>query len=399
MRAEIVSTDTGPDRGEPAVEWAVAAAESVLEHRYGAAIELAAPEELGGSERSTVLRARVAKNPFSLPKSLVVKHYGPEAGAVAAESFAREAVSYQLFTALAEDDRMCPELLAHDATERLLVLEDLGDATTLSERLLGHDGTAAERALLTHARSLGRLHATTAGREADFDALLRRIGTSCAADPLADEAATAMRKLPQLLAERLNVRDRTADVKVAARMAWLLERPRHRAFTPADLCPDNNLITSKGVRFLDFEGGRVREVLLDAACLRVPFPSCSCAFGLPRGMSEAMLAAWSAEVSSIWPEFTDDETLQPQLLDAQLFWVYLSTWWLLPRADEPNGRIDPYRPSPSRAAAVCSRWRNLAEDADGIGQGWLHAYASTVAEAIARRYPEECSLPLYPAFG
>lgn len=399
MRAETATSSSGTEAAEQAVEQALTAAEAVLAQRYGAAIELAEPEDLGGSERSTVLRARVARNPFSLPRTLVIKHYGPRAGATAAESFAREAVSYQLFTALAEDDRMCPELLAHDAEERLLVLEDLGDVTTLAERLFGQDGTAAERALLTHARSLGRLHATTTGREADFDALLRRIGTSCGEDPVAAETTAALRHLPQLLVERLGVRDRTADAKVADHLTWLLEGPKHRAFTPADLCPDNNLITDKGVRFLDFEGGRIREVLLDVACLRVPFPSCSCAFGLPRGMREAMLAAWSAEVSGIWPEFTDDEVLQPQLLDAQLFWVYLSTWWFLPRADEPNSRIDPDRPSPSRAAVVCSRWRQLAEDAEATGQGWLCGYASAVADAVAGRYPEGCSLPLYPAFG
>src|SRR3954463_5194918 len=54
---------------------AVAAAERVLSRREGAGIVLADPEDLGGSERSVVARARVARNPFSFPRTLVVKHY------------------------------------------------------------------------------------------------------------------------------------------------------------------------------------------------------------------------------------------------------------------------------------------------------------------------------------
>ena len=42
-------------------------------------------------------------------------------------------------------------------------------------------------ALLSWARSLGRLHASTAGREADFNALLRRLGGPAKTDPGGDE--------------------------------------------------------------------------------------------------------------------------------------------------------------------------------------------------------------------
>ena len=44
---------------------ALAAAERVLSKRAGAGIVLADPEDLGGSDRSVVARARVVRNPFS----------------------------------------------------------------------------------------------------------------------------------------------------------------------------------------------------------------------------------------------------------------------------------------------------------------------------------------------
>lgn len=387
-------SDTATD---PA-ELAIAAAESVLSRRFGAPITLDEPVDLGGSERTTVLRARVASTPFSLPKTLVIKHYGPRAGARGAESFAREAVSYQLFTALSEDERMCPELFAHDATERVLVLEDLGRSPTLTDKLLGRDARGAESALLSWARSLGKLHASTAGREADFDALMRRLGRNRSVDPLVDDGWRALRELPELFDHLLGVPDDGNAALVSERVAWLLDGSKRRAFSPADLCPDNNLITGKGVRFLDFEGGGMRDVLLDAAYLRVPFPSCWCAFELPPGMSEAMLAAWRAEVSGIWPEFADDEILLPQLLDAQLLWVWVSTWWFLPRDNESDGKLADHLQAPRRGAALAARWRRLAEDAEATGSDKLAEHAARVAAAIETRHADGGTLAPYPAF-
>ncbi|MFC7657860.1 hypothetical protein ACFQV8_17500 [Pseudonocardia benzenivorans] len=54
---------------------ALAAAERLLTRRYGASVVLADPEDLGGSDRSVVARARVARNPFSMRRTVVVKHY------------------------------------------------------------------------------------------------------------------------------------------------------------------------------------------------------------------------------------------------------------------------------------------------------------------------------------
>ncbi|MDQ3579531.1 MAG: hypothetical protein M3443_18435, partial [Actinomycetota bacterium] len=184
IRAEVLAT--------------VVAAESVLSKRFGARIQLGDPEDLGGSDRSIVLRVKVASSPFALPRTLAVKRYVHPEGATPRDSWIREAVSYQLFTALSAEDRMCPELFAHDGGTNLLVMEDLGRAPTLSEKLHGTDARAAERALLSWARSLGRMHATTAGREADFDALLRRLSPPVTKDPLSIEGPIAINALPGL---------------------------------------------------------------------------------------------------------------------------------------------------------------------------------------------------------
>jgi hypothetical protein len=381
-----------PGRNGLSVEAAVEAGAAVLARRFGSTIVLDEPELLAGSGPATVVRARIASSPFGLPRTLVIKHY-PRAMPGVPDPFAQEAVSYQLFTALSAEDRMCPELLAHHGSERVLVVEDLGRAPTLRDKLCGSDARAAERALLSWARSLGRMHATTAGREADFDALLRRLG-----GPVKEKApATPGEQMPGLIGETLGVR-LTGQVREFAAQAWAQAcSGAYRAFSPVDLSPDNNMVTSGGVRFLDFERGRVRNALIDAAQLRVPFVSCGTPaagslvgsltdmLALPAGMSEAMIAVWRAEVSAIWPALADNDALSARLLDHQFVLVCARTWESL------VGECD-------RPAALVTWWRDLAGYAVRSGHDLVATYADEVASALDGRFGPGLSLRLYPAF-
>ncbi|WP_292874295.1 3-deoxy-7-phosphoheptulonate synthase, partial [Microbacterium sp.] len=181
---------------------------------------------------------------------------------------------------------------------RLLVLEDLGRSSTLADKLFGPDPAAAQRYLVGWARALGRMQAATAGRENDFGALLRRLGEKAWRDPIADEARAAIAGVPDLLQSVLGVSTTAAAQAQAHETARLLGGTRYRAFSPSDTCPDNNLVTSRGVRFVDFEWGCFRDVALDAAYFRVPFPGCRASFAMPDGMSEAMLKTDAAGVAT-----------------------------------------------------------------------------------------------------
>jgi hypothetical protein len=369
--------------GDAAVEAAVVAGEAVLAHRFGSPIALVEPEPLLGSGPATVVRARIASSPFGLPRTLVIKHYPDPAPKGAPDPFAQEAVSYQLFTALPAEDRMCPELLAHDWTQRVLVIDDLGRAPTLQDKLRGTDARAAERSLLSWSRSLGRMHATTAGREADFDALLRRLG-----GPVKHEDSTpttACAQLPALIEETVGVSTPVSVQRYAEAACERAKSIAYRAFSPVDLSPDNNLVTSGGVRFLDFERGRVRNALIDAAHLQVPFASCTDPQALPAGMSEAMVAAWRVEVSGVWPGLADDDVLSAHLLDHQVLLVWVNTWSAL------AGRCE-------KPAALVTWWHNLDGYAERQGEDELSAYAREVAAALDRRFGPGLELPLYPAF-
>lgn len=375
-------------------------AERLLTRRYGATVTLADPEDLGGSARSVVLRVRVAENPFGLPRNLVVKHYLRDARPGRADRFRFEAASCQLFTALPVDCRPGPALIAYDPENRLLVLEDLGRAATLADKLFGSDADAAERCLIAWARALGRVHAVTAGRENDFGALLRRLGVRAWRDPMADEARNALAVVPELVAGGLGVVVSAAAAEEAHAVVRLLGGTRYRAFSPSDSCPDNNLVTSRGVRFVDFEWGCFRDVVLDAAYARVPFPTCESSFALPAGMSEAMLAAWRPEVRPIWPDLDDPGRLAARLLDAQLLWVWLSTMLLLPPGLAANALIgrDATR-SPQALLALSHYWHRLAGDAErGDRPATVELAAAMVVALRSRLRDGPTELPVFPAF-
>ncbi|WP_028932308.1 hypothetical protein [Pseudonocardia spinosispora] len=383
-----------------AVVRALNLAEQLLTRRHGATVTLADPEDLGGSPRSVVLRARVAENPFGLPRGLVIKHYQRDATPGRADRFRHEAASCQLFTAMPSDNRPSPELIAHDPANRLLVLEDLGRSSTLADKLFGSDAAAAERCLLNWARALGRLHSVTAGRENDFGALLRRLGERSWRDPMADEARSAFATVPDLLASGLDVQVSAGAAAEANATARLLGGTRYRAFSPSDTCPDNNLVTSKGVRFVDFEWGCFRDVLLDAAYATVPFPACESSFALPAGMPEAMLAAWRSEVVVVWPDLDDPRRLANRLLDAQLLWVWLCTKQLLPKGLADDGLIGRNATrSPRALLALAHYWNQLARNAGNGERPATVELAESVVRALARRLGEgPTELPLYPAF-
>ncbi len=382
------------------VHAALAAAEQLLSRRSGAGIELADPEDLGGSDRSVVARARVARNPFSLPRTLVVKHYLGHPDPERPDPFHYEVASCQLFTALPSDARPSPVLIAHDPGSRLLVLEDLGRSSTLADKLFGPDPAAAQRCLVSWARALGRMQAATAGRENDFGALLRRQGERAWRDPMAEDARAALAGVPGLLAQELGVHVPEAATVEARETARLLGGTRYRAFSPSDTCPDNNLVTSRGVRFVDFEWGCFRDVALDAAYFRVPFPGCEASFALPPGMAAAMLEAWRDEIAAVWPDLDDPEQLEHRLLHAQLLWVWLCTWWLLPRIrrrDAPVG-LDTTR-SPRISTALGHYWREMAASARRGGLPATAVLGTAVAAALAERFSDAPSaLPVYPAF-
>ncbi|HEY6744850.1 MAG TPA: hypothetical protein VI357_03945 [Mycobacteriales bacterium] len=328
--------------------------------------ELTGGETLGGSDRSLVLRATAGDRPVVLKAPL---DSGP--GPV------RELAALRLLAGVPGVVR----LLAESGDPPVLVLEDLGPGPSLADALLGSDPAAAQAALDGWAGTLGAVQAATAGLGAAFAAglaELSRLGPPPAdgsADMLAEAAGALARHLP-----RLGVHPSPAALDELR--ALRLEGPG--VLTPGDTCPDNTVATPDGYVLFDLEAAEFRHPAWDAAYLRVPWPTCWCAWTLPDAVAEQALARWRAAFGPVPAGFDAD------LDRATLAWAFVSAGFFLPRilAGADSVRDDRI---PLRRTMLQHRFTTAP------GTGPLADLATEVATALHQTYGDH-PLPLAPAF-
>jgi hypothetical protein len=114
-------------------------------------------------------------------------------------------------------------------------------------------------------------------------------------------------------------------------------------------------------------------------------------------MTDAMLAAWRAEVRVMWADLDDDAVLMPRLLDAQVFWVWLTTWQYLTVPDieqlGSGGAVD----TPHQSDVLVARWVDLAKAARRAKVDVVAEHADAVVAAMKREFGTR-TLEMYPAF-
>ncbi|WP_433684310.1 phosphotransferase family protein [Nocardia sp. CA-119907] len=377
----------------------VSAAQQLLTKRMGAPVKLSDPMELSGSGRTTVLRVRVSENAFSLPRTLIVKQVrgsaadrttgGLAPGVASIDSaFLREAVSYQFTTALSREQRPGAYLIAHSLPDRLLVLSDLGDNSRMTQVLQSGAEPVTRNGLMAFAQALGRMHAATVGREADFVALLRRVDVVHRVDGIAQQAEAAISEVPGMLQRELGIEVPGEIAERIVRGNRLFSAGRFRAFSPSDLCPDNVILNEEGARFLDYEWGGYRDATLDIAYALVSCPGCLCDFELSRERAKQMVEAWRAEVVGVWPALADDAVLAERILEARLIWVWLTTYWFLPADHTRIASAREHGLSVPRSEALINRWAALAEDARCTGDDAVGDFAEDVSAMLEERWAE-----------
>jgi hypothetical protein len=350
--------------------------------------------DLGGSDRSTVLRCH-----RSAGGTVVLKSYPPTADG--ADSLTAEAAGLA-FTAGAA---VGPELLAVDQRAGLIVMTDLGDAPSLADLLLGGSAAGARTALLDWAKACGQLALRTAGRQQEL-AILRNAysagssaGPAAAAGRAADHwLALRIREVPGLLAA-LDITPPAGLGDELDVIAALLEPGGPEVFSPGDICPDNNLVTSAGVRFLDYENAEFHSVFLDAAYLRMPFSTCWCVFRLPGGLARDAEAAYRVQVSAVFPAMAGDDVWHPGVRLATAAWTLHALTYLLERSVVADASMNPDRgPSPTARQLLRYRWRRLRDELAVAGE--LAAVTALLDRLLtATQHWTVPDLPVYPAFG
>ena len=372
--------------GTPQLGDVVAAASGVLGR------DLTAPVILtSGSGRSLVLRCEDRSS-----TTVIVKAYPQSADG--AQCFAAEAAGL----ALATGTGLAPAFFGADSDALTVVMSDLGTGASMADVLLanssaaGSAAAAARSTLLNWAAACGSLSALTSRRRDEFDALLAKYSAGRPSE-------SYLARLPAFIR---GVADRAGLLGVAARagldsdleeVAVFLESDQHVIFSPGDICPDNNLLTAAGVRFLDFEEAGFYSVFLDAAYIRMPFSTCWCVFRLPSEFSKEVEAAYRAQICALWPELADDANWQPGVWRAVAAWTLSSMGWLLEWSLKGDAPMEPGATSPRTRQLIRHRWQVLAGELESAGE--LPALAGLMRDLLtATEHWQAPELPVYPAF-
>jgi hypothetical protein len=162
-----------------------AAVEKLLSERFAGKVRLSSAEEIRSSHRSRVSRYLVLEGPPGAPQSVIVKQaiavgrevYDQDRPDGPAWRLFNEWAGLQFLTESCGDASPSPQFYAGDRDSGFLVLEDLGTCKRLDQVLLGDDPSSAEATLVAFAATLGRMHAHTLGKQAEYE----RIRSSAAA--------------------------------------------------------------------------------------------------------------------------------------------------------------------------------------------------------------------------
>ncbi|HEY1174693.1 MAG TPA: hypothetical protein VGF17_00925 [Phytomonospora sp.] len=355
------------------VDEVLAAAAAIL------GVGLSAPVDLGGSSRSTVLRATRDDGGTVIVKA---QHLGdPEA----VSRFAAEAAGLT-FT------ERGPELLGVDRDAAVLVMSDLGTWPCLADVLLGDDPTAATGALLSWALAYGRIARDSLTRADELSELLARYGDTA---PNWNDSPWLDERLPKSV-DLFDLVGLSPPAGLDEEIAALGEvvRGGPRVFSPGDICPDNNLLTDQGLRVIDFEGAGFHSAYLDAAYVTMPFATCWCVFRLPAEVAERVEHAYWTELTGAEPTAAHRAGTRA----AVAVWTLDMLSYLLPRSVDADGPMHPKR------RPIATK-RQVMRHRLGMAVALLSEAGEfpAVAEACARllAYTDRWETPalgLYPAF-
>lgn len=312
---------------------AVRRAESLLGLRLGH------PVDLGGSDRSRVLRCPVEGRSG---ETVVLKQFLSDDG-----GYGREAVGLDLLDRTAQ-------LLARSADARLLVMSDLGTHPTLADLLLGHNSEAAWAGARGWAHDLGAMLGRSRGAVAEARLRLHRDLPSGAAD---ESVAVVLRRGVHRLTELNPDLDAASIEAELAGATTLLEPGRADVLWPSDTCPDNALLDGHSWWFVDLEGTDVGHAALAAAYTLLPFATCWCVFDPPPGLTDDLLAAFTTGLAAHAPEIVAAPDWRRQVTAACATYIVLNTAWLIDGAVEGRPNIGPAGRSPTHRQVLTSRWR------------------------------------------
>ncbi|MDQ6803612.1 MAG: hypothetical protein M3065_01315 [Actinomycetota bacterium] len=301
-----------------------------------------------------------------------------------------EWAALQFLSQLELHPAVSPTFYGGDLQAGVLVLEDLGAAEGLADLLLGSDAARAQATLISFARTLGRMQATSIPRLSEYRRLRAQLGPPRGAS-IIEAPALAAAFEHAVGSAGLSLGGAADDVEA---VIGGVSRPgRFLALVHGDACPSNERLVDHRVVLVDFATAGPRHGLLDGVCGRVPFPSCWCARRLPEHIAPLMEQAYRSELVRGCPAAGDDAAFATAALTAAAYWMVETTTLALstmPFRDFQWG----ISTIGQRLAHRVSLFAKISEQA-----GSYQALAALLARLVAVLGLAEEQLPLYPVFG
>jgi hypothetical protein len=282
-----------------------------------------------------------------------------------------------------------PALLGEADDPPLVVMSFVEGAGSLADALLGPGREHAEDALLAWGGALGRLHdAGAADVRRSFAQRLEARAPGLDARSLAHDFSAAAEMYARLLDEVGLPEHRQALDDLRA-LPEALSDPKHEVLSPADTCPDNNVLTPDGACLIDFEHAELRHRAWDVAYLRSPWPSCWCAWLIPSEVADRAVTAYvdAAGRGAAYDGFEEHLRL------ATIGWQAMTPAWFLDGALAGDDAARASR-GPTRRAFVLHRLGAVAAARDLPA---LADMATHLRGELVRRWGE-VDLALAPAF-
>ncbi|MGH2495188.1 MAG: phosphotransferase [Ktedonobacteraceae bacterium] len=403
--------------------------EALLARAYHTSVSLKHPQFM--PSRPDVCRFGVKEGPAEIGSSLVVKRLRKDEMKLAETTsspltrylFFNEYAGLKFLTQETNATSVSPRLFAGDRSIGFLVIEDLKPDSDVGTCLYKRDPMQAEEKLLLWGSVLGKLHASTTGKQAAFnnirDALIPHHSSWGWVPPWQRKPKTYEKLLQTLPVDirqagfesfqwmRFALRQVTnylslpvpplaeAELEIVIQ-ALHLPGP-FLAYTHGDPCPDNCLIHENTAKFVDFENGDYRHALVDAVYTRLCFPTCWSAQQLPHESIMRIEHTYRAELVKGCPEAADDQIFTHELVHACAYWVLMlcqfdaiahftardKSWGLFTMRQRILTRFELF-------AQTTAEFRHL----EALGS-LFHIIAST----LRSRWPARTQqLPLFPAF-
>jgi Ser/Thr protein kinase RdoA (MazF antagonist) len=306
---------------------------------------------------------------------------------------------------------VAPRLLGADTEAGVLLMEDLDAGPSLAGSMLTGQRDQVLADLIAYARALGRLHAWSGSRGAELADLRARYAPGATLGPAWMGAIERGREAFLGVAAELGLATDGVEDELSG-LGALMSGPELSGSGPGpggsgpggsgpggsgflglvhgDACPDNLRLVGGDCRIFDFETSGWGPVVLDAAYLLAPFPSCWCFGRLPADVAAPALDAYRAQVGTAGIELGPD-------WDAAM--AAAVAGWMIARGrvitavleEDRSWGTTTMRP---RLLAWLRSFANAAGQAGVLPR--LRALAAELEEVLARRWPL-VRVPEYPA--